>query len=301
MKIRAAVLTQFGAPLEVREVDLAEPQAGEVLVRLLACGICHTDMYTASGVDPSGYSPTVLGHEGAGIVEQVGDGVTSVSPGDLVVTLFSPQCRECVHCLSPDTNLCLAIREQQNHGYLPDGTTRLSLDGEPLRHFMGTSTFARVHGDARDRAGQGLTRRVARPGLPVRVRPVDRSGRGDQHGQGEARVDVRGVRRRDGGARRRRRLPAPGRRADHLRRPLRGAARARPRPGRDRHLDRRPGHRPEGARGDRRVRRRLHLRGHRAGGRDAPGGRVGADGLGSVHRRRRGRQGRDAGHHSRGC
>jgi S-(hydroxymethyl)glutathione dehydrogenase / alcohol dehydrogenase len=142
VKIRAAVLTQFGAPLEVREVDLAEPKAGEVLVRLQACGICHTDMYTASGVDPSGYSPTVLGHEGAGIVERVGDGVTSVSPGDLVVTLFSPQCRECVHCLSPDTNLCLAIREQQNQGYLPDGTTRLSLDGEALRHFMGTSTFA---------------------------------------------------------------------------------------------------------------------------------------------------------------
>jgi S-(hydroxymethyl)glutathione dehydrogenase/alcohol dehydrogenase len=142
VKIRAAVLVQFGAPLEIREVDLAEPKAGEVLVRLLACGVCHTDMYTASGVDPSGYSPTVLGHEGAGIVEQVGDGVSSVSPGDLVVTLFSPQCRECVHCLSPDTNLCLAIREQQNLGHLPDGTTRLSLDGEPLRHFMGTSTFA---------------------------------------------------------------------------------------------------------------------------------------------------------------
>jgi S-(hydroxymethyl)glutathione dehydrogenase / alcohol dehydrogenase len=142
VKIRAAVLTQFGAPLEVREVDLAEPKAGEVLVRLLACGICHTDMYTASGVDPSGYSPTVLGHEGAGIVEQIGEEVTSLSPGDLVVTLFSPQCRECVHCLSPDTNLCLAIREQQNLGHLPDGTTRLSIDGEPLRHFMGTSTFA---------------------------------------------------------------------------------------------------------------------------------------------------------------
>ena len=142
MKIRAAVLEQFGAPLEIREVDLSEPKAGEVLVRLLACGVCHTDMYTASGVDPSGYSPTVLGHEGAGIVEQVGDDVTSVAPGDLVVTLFSPQCRECVHCLSPDTNLCLAIRVQQNLGHLPDGTTRLSLDGEPLRHFMGTSTFA---------------------------------------------------------------------------------------------------------------------------------------------------------------
>jgi S-(hydroxymethyl)glutathione dehydrogenase/alcohol dehydrogenase len=142
VKIRAAVLEEFAKPLKITEVDLAEPRSGEVLVRLEACGVCHTDMYTASGVDPSGYAPTVLGHEGAGVVERVGDGVTSVAPGDKVVTLFSPQCRECVHCLSPYTNLCLAIREQQNRGYLPDGTTRLSIDGEPVRHFMGTSTFA---------------------------------------------------------------------------------------------------------------------------------------------------------------
>jgi S-(hydroxymethyl)glutathione dehydrogenase / alcohol dehydrogenase len=142
VKIRAAVLEGFGQPLVVQEVDLAEPKAGEVLVRLVACGVCHTDLYTASGADPSGYSPTVLGHEGAGVVERVGDGVTSVVPGDHVVTLFSPQCRECVHCRDPRTNLCLAIREQQNLGYLPDGTTRLARDGEPIRHFMGTSTFA---------------------------------------------------------------------------------------------------------------------------------------------------------------
>ena len=113
-----------------------------MLVRLVACGVCHTDLYTASGADPSGYSPTVLGHEGAGVVERVGADVRSVEPGDHVVTLFSPQCRECIHCLSPRTNLCLAIREQQNQGYLPDGTTRLSRDGEAMRHFMGTSTFA---------------------------------------------------------------------------------------------------------------------------------------------------------------
>src|SRR5262245_9970531 len=142
MKIRAAVLDEFGEPLTVQELDLAEPKAGEVLVRLVACGICHTDLYTASGADPSGYAPTVLGHEGAGVVERVGDGVASVAPGDHVVTLFSPQCRECVHCLSPRTNLCLAIREQQNKGFLPDGTTRLSRGGEAVRHFMGTSTFA---------------------------------------------------------------------------------------------------------------------------------------------------------------
>jgi S-(hydroxymethyl)glutathione dehydrogenase/alcohol dehydrogenase len=142
MKIKAAVLERFGEPLAMTEVDLAEPSAGEVLVRLEACGVCHTDMYTASGADPSGYAPTVLGHEGAGVVERLGPGVTSVQPGDRVVTLFSPQCRECIHCRDPRTNLCLAIRDQQNRGYLPDGTTRLSREGEPIRHFMGTSTFA---------------------------------------------------------------------------------------------------------------------------------------------------------------
>jgi S-(hydroxymethyl)glutathione dehydrogenase/alcohol dehydrogenase len=142
MRIKAAVLEQFGTPLEVQEIDLGEPRAGEVLVRLVACGVCHTDLYTASGADPSGYAPAVLGHEGAGVVERVGEGVSSVSPGDHVVTLFSPQCRRCVHCLDPRTNLCLAIREQQNRGYLPDGTARLSREGEPIRHFMGTSTFA---------------------------------------------------------------------------------------------------------------------------------------------------------------
>ncbi len=142
MRMRAAVLEEFGQPLVVQEVDLAEPKEGEVLVRLEACGVCHTDMYTASGADPSGYAPCVLGHEGGGIVEKVGDGVTSVAPGDKVVTLFSPQCRECVHCVDPRTNLCMAIRAEQNLGHLPDGTTRLSRDGEDIRHFMGTSTFA---------------------------------------------------------------------------------------------------------------------------------------------------------------
>jgi S-(hydroxymethyl)glutathione dehydrogenase / alcohol dehydrogenase len=142
MKIRAAVLERFAAPLEVQELELAEPKAGEVLVRLVACGVCHTDLYTASGADPSGYAPTVLGHEGAGVVEQIGEDVRELAPGDHVVTLFSPQCRECSHCLDPRTNLCLAIREQQGLGFLPDGTTRLSRDGEPIRHFMGCSTFA---------------------------------------------------------------------------------------------------------------------------------------------------------------
>jgi S-(hydroxymethyl)glutathione dehydrogenase/alcohol dehydrogenase len=142
MQIRAAVLEAFGQPLVVQDVQLGGPRAGEVLVRLHACGVCHTDLYTASGADPSGYAPAVLGHEGAGVVEALGEGVTSLAIGDHVVTLFSPQCGECVHCRSPSTNLCLAIREQQNQGHLPDGTTRLSRGGEPIRHFMGTSTFA---------------------------------------------------------------------------------------------------------------------------------------------------------------
>jgi S-(hydroxymethyl)glutathione dehydrogenase/alcohol dehydrogenase len=142
VRIRAAVLEEFGEPLVVQELDLAEPRAGEALVRLVACGVCHTDLYTASGADPTGYTPCVLGHEGAGIVEGVGEGVTSVAPGDHVVTLFAPECGECVHCRSPRTNRCVAIRDQQGLGYLPDGTTRLSRAGEPMRHFMGTSTFA---------------------------------------------------------------------------------------------------------------------------------------------------------------
>jgi S-(hydroxymethyl)glutathione dehydrogenase/alcohol dehydrogenase len=136
------VLEEFGAPLVVQEVDLAEPKAGEVLVRIEACGVCHTDLYTASGADPSGYAPCVLGHEGAGVVEAVGPDVSLLAPGDHVVTLFAPECGECVHCRSPRTNRCTAIRDQQGLGYLPDGTARFGRGDEDLRHFMGTSTFA---------------------------------------------------------------------------------------------------------------------------------------------------------------
>ncbi|HET7444611.1 MAG TPA: alcohol dehydrogenase catalytic domain-containing protein [Solirubrobacterales bacterium] len=142
MQIKAAVLEEFGAPLAIQDVELEEPRAGEVLVRLVACGVCHTDLYTASGADPSGYAPAVLGHEGAGVVEKVGEGVSSLAVGDHVVTLFSPQCRECVHCVDPRTNLCMAIRAEQNLGHLPDGSTRLSRGDEEIRHFMGCSTFA---------------------------------------------------------------------------------------------------------------------------------------------------------------
>src|SRR2546430_13396383 len=131
--MRPPVLEECGARWVVREIDVDGPRAGEVLVRLVACGVCHTDLYTASGADPSGYAPTVLGHEGAGVVERVGPDVRDLAAGDHVVTLFSPQCRECSHCRDERTNLCLAIREQQGLGFLPDGTTRLSRDGEPIR------------------------------------------------------------------------------------------------------------------------------------------------------------------------
>src|SRR4051794_10871525 len=142
MRMRAAVLEEFGEPLAVQEVELAEPRAGEVLVRLVACGVCHTDLYTASGADPSGYAPTVLGHEGAGVVESVGPDVASLRPGDPVAPLFPPQCGEGVHCPAPRTTLCLAIREQQNKGFPPDGSPRISRGGDGIRHFMGCSTFA---------------------------------------------------------------------------------------------------------------------------------------------------------------
>ena len=142
MKVRAAVLEEFGQPLAVQEVDLASPRTGEALVRLEACGVCHTDLYAASGADPTGYVPCVLGHEGAGVVEDVGPGVHLVEPGDHVITLFAPECGECVHCRSPRTNRCVAIRDQQGLGFLPDGTTRFARGDEELKHFMGTSTFA---------------------------------------------------------------------------------------------------------------------------------------------------------------
>ena len=142
MRMRAAVLEDFGKPLEVQELELAEPRAGEVLVRLEACGVCHTDLYSASGADPSGYAPAVLGHEGAGVVERVGPGVTSLAEGDRVVTLF---CATAVSASTARTGArtsALAIRAEQNLGHLPDGTIRLSRDGEEIRHFMGCSTFA---------------------------------------------------------------------------------------------------------------------------------------------------------------
>ncbi len=142
MKTRAAVAFAAAKPLEVVEVDLAGPKAGEVLVEIKATGICHTDAFTLSGDDPEGAFPAILGHEGAGVVVEVGAGVTSVKPGDHVIPLYTPECRECDYCLHPKTNLCQAIRTTQGQGLMPDGTSRFSLDGKPLLHYMGCSTFS---------------------------------------------------------------------------------------------------------------------------------------------------------------
>lgn len=142
MKTRAAVAWGPGEPLKIEEVDLQLPKQGEVLVRIVATGVCHTDAYTLSGSDPEGIFPAILGHEGAGIVEAVGEGVTSVEVGDHVIPLYTPECGECKFCQSGKTNLCQAIRSTQGQGLMPDGTSRFSKDGQTIYHYMGTSTFA---------------------------------------------------------------------------------------------------------------------------------------------------------------
>ena len=142
MKVRAAVATAAGKPLTIEEVDLEGPKAGEVLVEIKATGICHTDEFTLSGADPEGLFPTILGHEGAGIVVDVGAGVTSLKKGDHVIPLYTPECRQCEYCLSQKTNLCQAIRSTQGQGLMPDGSSRFSMGGKKVFHYMGTSTFA---------------------------------------------------------------------------------------------------------------------------------------------------------------
>ncbi len=142
MEVRAAVAHRGGAPLSIETVTLDAPRAGEVLVEIKATGVCHTDAYTLSGADPEGIFPCILGHEGAGVVVEVGSGVTSVQPGDHVIPLYTPECRQCEYCLSGKTNLCQAIRETQGRGVMPDGTSRFRIGGEPVFHYMGTSTFA---------------------------------------------------------------------------------------------------------------------------------------------------------------
>ena len=288
MKIRAAVLEEFGARSHHRGRP-RRARAGEVLVRLEACGVCHTDLYTASGADPSGYAPTVLGHEGPGSSSASARACRASRRGPRRDAV-SPQCRECDPLPRPRTNLCLAIREQQNHGYLPDGTTRLSRDGEPIRHFMGTSTFAeytvmpeialaKVSPEApADRAA--CSPAGCRPGSGPRSTPPR-----------WRRVDLRRVRCRHGRARGRRRLPAEGAERIICVDPSEARSHS-PRPGRDRHMDRRQHvsgwlRRPVGS-APITPSRRPGGRGH------APGRRGGADGLGPVHGRRRRRARRDA-------
>src|SRR3569623_2282409 len=144
MQVKAAVAFKAGAPLSIETVDLDGPRAGEVLVELKATGVCHTDEFTLSGADPEGLFPAILGHEGAGIVVDVGPGVTSVKKGDHVIPLYTPECRECEYCLNPKTNLCQAIRPTQGRGVMPAGSSRFSLNGEKIHHYMGTSTFAQI-------------------------------------------------------------------------------------------------------------------------------------------------------------
>jgi len=142
MKTRAAVAWQAGQPLTIEEVELAAPRAGEVLVEVKATGICHTDYYTLSGADPEGIFPAILGHEGAGVIVETGENVKSLRRDDHVIPLYTPECRECKFCLSHKTNLCQAIRATQGRGLMPDGTSRFSLNGKPIMHYMGTSTFS---------------------------------------------------------------------------------------------------------------------------------------------------------------
>src|SRR5437016_5667405 len=142
MDVRAAVAVAAGKPLEVTTVKLDGPKAGEVMVEIKATGICHTDEFTRSGEDPEGLFPAILGHEGAGVVVEIGSGVTSVKTGDHVIPLYAPECRQCPSCLSRKTNLCTAIRATQGKGVMPDGSSRFSLDGKMLHHYMGCSTFA---------------------------------------------------------------------------------------------------------------------------------------------------------------
>jgi S-(hydroxymethyl)glutathione dehydrogenase/alcohol dehydrogenase len=186
MKSRAAVAFASGEPLEIVEVDLEGPKAGEVLIEVKATGVCHTDAFTLSGDDPEGQFPVILGHEGAGIVREIGPGVTSVKVDDIVIPLYTPECRQCDFCLNPKTNLCQSIRETQGRGLMPDNSSRFSLDGKPILHYMGCSTFsnftvlpeialAKVRGDAPfDKicyVGCGVTTGVGAVAFEARVEP----------------------------------------------------------------------------------------------------------------------------------
>ena len=200
MKTRAAVAFEAKKPLEIVELDLEGPRQGEVLVEIMATGICHTDAYTLDGFDSEGIFPSILGHEGAGVVREVGPGVTSVNPGDHVIPLYTPECRQCKSCLSGKTNLCTAIRATQGKGLMPDGTSRFSYKGETIFHYMGCSTFSNFTvlpeiaiAKIREEARSSLLHspdprgRAVQDQLLHRLRRDNRRRRGRENGQGRAR------------------------------------------------------------------------------------------------------------------
>ena len=187
MQTRAAVAHKAGEPLSIETVELDGPKAGECLVEIKATGICHTDEFTRSGADPEGLFPAILGHEGAGVVVDVGAGVTSLKPGDHVIPLYTPECRQCEYCVSGKTNLCQSIRETQGQGVMPDGTSRFTLGKDPIYHYMGTSTFSNHTVVPEIAARQNPRGRPVRQGLLHRLRRHHRPRRGDEHGQGRAR------------------------------------------------------------------------------------------------------------------
>jgi S-(hydroxymethyl)glutathione dehydrogenase/alcohol dehydrogenase len=222
MKTRAAVAWQAGKPLTIEEVELGGPKAGEVLVEIKATGICHTDYYTLSGADPEGIFPAILGHEGAGVVVDVGPGVKSLKKDDHVIPLYTPECRECKFCLSQKTNLCQAIRATQGRGLMPDATSRFSLDGKPLFHYMGTSTFSNYI-VVPEIALAKIRSTPLRQGLLHRLWRDHRRGRGAVHRQGGSGRQRGGVR---PGRHRPERDPGGqdgGRQQDHRRGPEPGA------------------------------------------------------------------------------
>ena len=218
MKTRAAVAVAAGKPLEVTEVDLEGPREGEVLIEVKATGICHTDEFTLSGADPEGLFPAILGHEGAGIVVDVGAGVTSVRKGDHVIPLYTPECRQCPSCLSRKTNLCTAIRATQGQGLMPDGTSRFSRGGREHLPLHGLLDLFELHRPARDRGRQGQSRRAVRHDLLHRLRRDDGDRRRHQHGQGRAGGDGDRLRPRRHRPQRRPGPEARRRRHDHRRR-----------------------------------------------------------------------------------
>ncbi len=190
MKTRAAVALEKGKPLEILEVDLEGPKSGEVLVEIKATGICHTDEFTLSGADPEGIFPAILGHEGAGVVVDVGPDVKSLKKGDHVIPLYTPECRECDYCLNPKTNLCQSIRVTQGQGLMPDGSSRFSLNGTASVPLHGHLDLCQPYRRARDRTRQDPSGRALRQGLLHRLRRHHRHWRGDEHRQGRARLEL---------------------------------------------------------------------------------------------------------------